>query len=120
MFNVFDVSEMGKDYEMVRKTITVKEDDLNKMSIKIVDEKNPVTESPGISCTCDNDHYCQDCEEKHTMTISDGKAVLRKRFKSDDNIEELKTSSYDVDTGGWIERDPETTQTFKRKEQVSK
>ena len=44
--------------------------------------------------------------------------MLRNRFKVDENNDELKTSTFDVDKGGWIEQDPETTQTFKRKEQV--
>ena len=111
---------MGKDYELVRSAAA--EDDVKTMKIKIVDEKNPVTELD-ISCTCDGDEYatCQDCEAKNANStkISKSEAVLRKRFKSEDNESDLKTSSYDVDRGGWIERDPETTQTFKRKDQVS-
>ena len=103
------------NYELVGNAM-VEEDNVNQIYMKIVDET-----LANISCTCDSDDTCEDCEEKpaHTVKISDGEAVLRKRFKSDDNNDELKTSSYDVDRGGWIERDPETTQTFKRKEQVS-
>ena len=32
--------------------------------------------------------------------------------------EDLKTSQYDVSQGGWVEKDPETTQSFKRRQQV--
>jgi len=31
--------------------------------------------------------------------------------------EDLKTSQYDVSQGGWVEKDPETTQSFKRRQQ---
>lgn len=31
--------------------------------------------------------------------------------------EDLKTSQYDVSPGGWVEKDPETTQSFKRRQQ---
>ena len=32
--------------------------------------------------------------------------------------EELKTSQYETSQGGWVEKDPETTQSFKRRQQV--
>ena len=52
-------------------------------------------------------------------SIGEGEAVIRKRFRSDkENTETLRTSDFDEQEGGWIERDPETTQTFQRKQQV--
>ena len=99
----YHISDMGKDYELVRSAAA--EDDVKTMKIKIVDEKNPVTELD-ISCTCDGDEYatCQDCEAKNANStkISKGEAVLRKRFKSEDNEADLKTSSYDVDRGAGL------------------
>ena len=37
--------------------------------------------------------------------ISECEAVLRNIFKASETNDELKTSSFDVDRGGWIERD---------------
>ena len=105
---------MGKDYELVRSQTA--EDDEKTMYMKIVDEKHPVTD-PNISCN--GDDTCND-EPSNITKISESEAVLRKRFKSEENEADLMTSSYDLDRGGWIERDPETTQTFKRKDQVKK
>ena len=109
---------MGKDYELVSSTV-IEEESMEKIYMKIIDEKHPVIESRQ-SFMCDSWDICEDCEEKpiNTIKISEGEAVLRNRFKVDEANDELKTSSFDVDRGGWIERDPETTQTFKRKEQV--
>jgi hypothetical protein len=107
---------MGKDYEFVSSTVTEAEN-MEKIYMKIVDEKHPVI-ARNMSSNCDCEDSCEDCEGINTIKISEGEAVLRNRFKVDETNDELKTSSFDVDSGGWIERDPETTQTFKRKEQV--
>ena len=109
---------MGKDYELVSSTV-IEEETMEKIYMKIIDEKHPVIESKQ-SCDCDCGDNCADCEEKpvKTIQVNEGEAVLRNRFKGDESNAELKTSRYDVDNGGWIERDPETTQIFKRKEQV--
>ena len=34
--------------------------------------------------------------------------------------EELKTSQFEAREGGWVEKDPETTQSFKRRQQVTR
>jgi len=109
---------MGKDYELVRNTGT-DEDNMENIYMKIVDEKQPVIGKDISKCDCDNN--CDDCEEKpmNSTEISEGEAVLRNRFKGDDTPDALKTSAYDVDKGGWVERDPETTQIFRRKEQAT-
>ena len=118
-FQIFQTfSDMGKDYELVSSTV-IEEENMKKIYMKIIGEKHPVIESKH-PYKCDCGVSCEDCEEKpiNTIKISEGEAVLRNRFKADENNDELKTSSFDVDRGGWIERDPETTQIFKRKEQV--
>ena len=111
-------SDMGKDYELVSSTV-IDEENMEQIYMKIIDEKHPVIER-NLSSNCACEDICEDCEEKpiNIIKISEGEAVLRNRFKVDETNDELKTSSFDVDKGGWIERDPETTQTFKRKEQV--
>ena len=108
---------MGKDYELVR---NVPHDDENMENIymKIIDEKTSVIEKDISECDCD-DSSCDDCLNKSVRNPKSSEdAVLRNRFKGDKSNDALKTSSFDVDRGGWVERDPETTQTFRRKEQV--
>ena len=87
--------------------------------MKIIDEKHPVIERKQ-SYDCDCGDSCEDCEvkPKNIIKICEGEAMLRNRFKGDENNDELKTSSFEVDRGGWIERGPETTQIFKIEEQV--
>ena len=85
-----------------------------------------------LMCTCDYQPWaCQSCDFDGWVgqRITDREAVIRKRFRKnhssdeDDEAdqmgpdEQLKTSDYDPDNA-WLERDPETTQTFKRKQQV--
>jgi len=109
---------MGKVYEVVRNTFN-DEDCSEKMTI--VDEKEPVILEENIISPDQFVETCDDCEDISVKTtkISEREAVLRNRFKCDDTPEALKTSAYDIDKGGWIERDPETTQAFRRKEQAT-
>ena len=107
--------------------------------VKIVNERIAVRES-SLSCTCDSQPFvCEACDftvsdalgqreavsdtlgqrEVVIDTLSQREAVIRQRFRTDkESLESLKTSAYDALGQGWIERDPETTQTFKRKQQV--
>ena len=90
--------------------------------IKIVNERIPISES-SLTCTCDSQPFaCEACDFT-VNTAGDGlggrEAVIRQRFRTDkESPEALRTSIYDEVGGGWIERDPETTQTFKHKQQV--
>ena len=95
--------------------------------VKIVNER--ISEY-SLSCTCDSQPFaCEACDftvsdtlgqrEAVIDTLGQRKAVIRQRFRTDkESLESLKTSAYDALGQGWIERDPETTQTFKRKQQV--
>ena len=96
--------------------------------VKIVNEHSVET---SLTCTCEFQPWaCQACDfEGFSSSITEKEAVIRKRFrtnnssednddgKDDDDEDNLKTSDYDPNNG-WLERDPETTQTFKRKQQV--
>ena len=101
--------------------------------VKIINERLVET---SLTCTCDYQPWaCQACDferSDRTTELSEREAVIRKRFKASsasdcesdgrrgrgsDSEESLKTSDYDPHNG-WLERDPETTQTFKRKQQV--
>ena len=90
--------------------------------MKIVNERIRISES-SLACTCDSQLFaCEACDFT-VNTAGDGlggrEAVIRQRFRTDkESPEALRTSGYDEVGGGWIERDPETTQTFKRKQQV--
>ena len=92
-------------------------------SVKILNETKVVCD-PNLTCTCEFQPFpCEACDfiavSKNLNNIGEGEAGIRKRFKSDkENEDTLRTSDFDEDDGGWIERDPETTQTFKRKEKV--
>ena len=98
--------------------------------LKIIDETS-------LSCTCDHQPWaCQACDFEGweaAAALTDREAVIRKRFKKtlgeaegraqeqkarEENEEDLKTSDFDPNNG-WLERDPETTQTFKRTVQVN-
>ena len=98
--------------------------------LKIIDETS-------LSCTCDHQPWaCQACDFEGweaATALTEREAVIRKRFKKtlgetegraqelegsrEENEEDLKTSDFDPNNG-WLERDPETTQTFKRTVQV--
>ena len=105
--------------------------------VKIIDETS-------LTCTCDHQPWaCQACDFEGWVgqggqgaaaeqVLSEREAVIRKRFKKTqaeeqgrlqeqeerlENEEDLKTSNFDP-KNGWLERDPETTQTFKRSIQV--
>ena len=98
--------------------------------VKIINERLVET---SLTCTCDYQPWaCQACDFERSdrkPELSEREAVIRKRFKAssvddceserrrEDSDESLKTSDYDPHNG-WLERDPETTQTFKRKQQV--
>ena len=96
--------------------------------VKIIDET--VVET-SLTCTCDYQPWaCQACDfdPEGSHEISQREAVIRKRFRRRSNSSEeswdknsnedtLQTSDYDPGQG-WLERDPETTQTFKRTQQV--
>ena len=97
--------------------------------VKVINERIVET---SLMCTCDYQPWaCQSCNFDGWVgqRITDREAVIRKRFRKnhssdeDDEAdqmgsdEQLKTSDYDPDNA-WLERDPETTQTFKRKQQV--
>ena len=99
--------------------------------VKIINERLVET---CLTCTCDYQPWaCQACDFERAdrnTELSEREAVIRKRFKASsltecesdgrrrsDSDESLKTSDYDPHNG-WLERDPETTQTFKRKQQV--
>ena len=90
--------------------------------MRIVNERIPISVS-SLACTCDSQPFaCEACDFT-VNTAGDGlggrEAVIRQRFRTDKEIPEaLRTSGYDEVGGGWIERDPETTQSFKRKQQV--
>jgi len=91
--------------------------------LKIVNETIPIQES-SLTCTCDSQPFvCQACDftvNDVMNNIGEREAVIRKRFKTDkESFETLRTSGYDELGQGWIERDPETTQTFKRKTQAT-
>ena len=90
--------------------------------LQIVNETIRVKES-SLTCTCDSQPFaCEACDfpaKDSIDTIGQKEAVIRNRFRADkESIEALKTSDYDALGQGWVERDPETTQTFKRKQQV--
>ena len=99
--------------------------------VKIIDETS-------LTCTCDHQPWaCQACDFEGWVgqaggpALSEREAVIRKRFRTPgegqgrlqeqetraENEEDLKTSDFDP-SNGWLERDPETTQTFKRTVQV--
>ena len=98
--------------------------------VKIINERLVET---SLTCTCDYQPWaCQACDFERSdrnTELSEREAVIRKRFKASsvtesesdgrrsESDESLKTSDYDPHNG-WLERDPETTQTFKRKQQV--
>ena len=94
--------------------------------VKIINERLVET---SLTCTCGYQPWaCQACDfEKSNTELTEREAVIRKRFKSSalgggdsdskDCDDSLKTSDYDPHNG-WLERDPETTQTFKRSQQV--
>ena len=97
--------------------------------VKIINERLVET---SLTCTCDYQPWaCQACDFDRfelKAELSEREAVIRKRFKAssveesegerrNDSEDNLKTSDYDPHNG-WLERDPETTQTFKRKQQV--
>ena len=90
--------------------------------MKIVNERIRIPES-SLACTCDSQPFaCEACDFT-VNTAGDGlggkEAVIRQRFRTDkESLDSLRTSGFDEAGGGWIERDPETTQTFKRKQQV--
>ena len=96
--------------------------------VKIINERLVETSLTSLSCTCGYQPWaCQACDFQNSTELSEREAVIRKRFKSssisdqesdrNDSDDSLKTSDYDPHNG-WLERDPETTQTFKRKQQV--
>ena len=87
--------------------------------LQIVNERTAVKES-SLTCTCDYQPFaCQACDFPTSDNIGAREAVIRNRFRTDkEPFEALKTSDYDARGQGWVERDPETTQTFKRKQQV--
>jgi len=108
---------MGKDYELVRNVLH-EDDNMESIHMKIIDEKTSVIEKCMIECDCEG--TCENCEKRSpTAPESDKEVVLRNRFKGDESPEALKTSSYDTARGGWVERDPETTQIFRRREQAA-
>ena len=102
--------------------------------VKIIDETS-------LTCTCDHQPWaCQACDFEGWVgrgapggaALSEKEVVIRKRFKKtpgdgdwrleererrEENEEDLRTSDFDPNNG-WLERDPETTQTFKRTDQV--
>ena len=93
---------------------------------------NERLEETSLSCTCDHQPWaCQACDFGDSAAlISDKEAVIRKRFRGGGGSSEaaedsgggeggdnLATSDYDPGSG-WLERDPETTQTFRRSLQV--
>ena len=95
--------------------------------VKIINERLVET---SLTCTCGYQPWaCQACDFQNSTELSEREAVIRKRFKSssisdqesdrNDSDDSLKTSDYDPHNG-WLERDPETTQTFKRKQQVGR
>ena len=101
--------------------------------VKIINERLVETSLTSLTCTCDYQPWaCQACDFERSdrnNELSEREAVIRKRFKASsvtesesdgrrsESDENLKTSDYDPHNG-WLERDPETTQTFKRKQQV--
>ena len=100
--------------------------------VKIINERLVETSLTSLTCTCDYQPWaCQACDFERSdrnNELSEREAVIRKRFKASsveesegerrkDSEDSLKTSDYDPHNG-WLERDPETTQTFKRKQQV--
>ena len=98
--------------------------------VKIINERLVETSLTSLSCTCGYQPWaCQACDFQNSTELSEREAVIRKRFKSssisdqesdrNDSDDSLKTSDYDPQNG-WLERDPETTQTFKRKQQVGR
>ena len=98
--------------------------------VKIINETLVETSLTSLSCTCGYQPWaCQACDFQNSTELSEREAVIRKRFKSssisdqesdrNDSDDSLKTSDYDPHNG-WLERDPETTQTFKRKQQVGR
>ena len=98
--------------------------------VKIINERLVETSLTSLSCTCGYQPWaCQACDFQNSTELSEREAVIRKRFKSsslsdqesdrNDSDDSLKTSDYDPHNG-WLERDPETTQTFKRKQQVGR
>ena len=102
--------------------------------VKIIDETS-------LTCTCDYQPWaCQACDFEGWVgqgapggaALSEREAVIRKRFRTAgerqggileqetrnrEGEDDLKTSDFDPNNG-WLERDPETTQTFKRTVQV--
>ena len=107
---------MGKDYELVRNVLHEDDNNMENIYMKIIDEKT-VIEKCLVECDCEG--TCDNCEKISPTSPERGKeVVLRNRFKGDESPEALKTSSYDAARGGWVERDPETTQIFRRREQV--
>ena len=96
--------------------------------VKIINERLVET---SLTCTCGYQPWaCQACDferSREATEISEREAVIRKRFKTSslsdqdsdrtDSEGSLRTSDYDPHNG-WLERDPETTETFKRKQQV--
>ena len=98
--------------------------------VKIINERLVETSLTSLSCTCGYQPWaCQACDFQNSTELSEREVVIRKRFKSssisdqesdrNDSDDSLKTSDYDPHNG-WLERDPETTQTFKRKQQVGR
>ena len=84
--------------------------------LQIVNERTAVQES-SLTCTCEYQPFA--CEACDFPTSDQREAGIRNRFRTDkEPFEALKTSDYDAFGQGWVERDPETTQTFKRKQQV--
>ena len=58
---------MGKDYELVSSAV-IEEENLEKIYMKIIDEKHPVIDrNLSFNCACED--KCEDCEEKPINTI---------------------------------------------------
>ena len=88
---------MGRD--------SAEEVEMERVSVRIVDESERMKEEiVGVGGA-----------EERVIRKRKGGAVEEERGEGD---EELKTSQFEESQGGWVETDPETTQSFKRRQQV--
>ena len=88
---------MGRD--------SAEEVEMERVTVRIVDESERMKEEiVGVGGA-----------EERVIRKRKGGAVEEDRGEGE---EELKTSQFEESQGGWLETDPETTQSFKRRQQV--
>ena len=88
---------MGRD--------SAEEVEMERVTVKIVDESERMKEEiVGVGGA-----------EERVIRKRKGGAVEEERGEGE---EDLKTSQFEESQGGWVETDPETTQSFKRRQQV--